>query len=407
MEIVLPQLPPTSKPVLQTEVPTVLTRKIITGLHKEWIELCIRLSIFRVAFRIVSHPLQLLKVMRQMDNNRRKFSGPSRIKKIIKVDGRYYWDLYIPGWRAKAFDRFVAGEVKRIHPNDRAGNRFNNIFIAITKKCPLQCEHCFEWDNLNKKERLEEEDLKQIVGRFGKLGTGQFQITGGEPLLRMNEIESLIRVSNKESDFWILTSGFNLTMANALRLKKAGCTGIVISLDHFDPTLHNIFRGFDSAYQWVEHAVQNANAAKLVTALSICVTRNFISEENLMTYMELAKKMGISFVQILEPKAVGHYAGKDVQLTTEHQKMLEEFCFRLNYNKRFRDYPVITYHGYYQRKIGCLSGGNRNLYIDTDGDLHACPFCQTKMGSALDANLEDHLQALQNRGCHSFSNAGF
>jgi MoaA/NifB/PqqE/SkfB family radical SAM enzyme len=121
-----------------------------------------------------------------------------------------------------------------------------------------------------------------------------------------------------------------------------------------------------------------------------------------MEYAELAKKMGVSFIQILEPKAVGHYKGQDVALTVEQEKIIESFYLKMNYDKKYRQYPIICYHGYYQRKVGCFAAGDRNLYIDTDGDMHACPFCQTKMGSALSQDVAHYITQLQSKGCHSF-----
>ncbi|HVF81792.1 MAG TPA: hypothetical protein VM884_07650, partial [Flavisolibacter sp.] len=32
---------------------------------------------------------------------------------------------------------------------------------------------------------------------------------------------------------------------------------------------------------------------------------------------------------------------------------------------------------YHQRRVGCFSG-SRSVYIDSAGDVHACPFCHTK-----------------------------
>ncbi|CAN5369062.1 hypothetical protein BH23BAC1_BH23BAC1_31530 [soil metagenome] len=382
-------------------------KTIVSGFKKEIIEFLIRLNIAKIVVKSYKNPLLWIKILKSLDQFRRTILGKSRIKKLTKVDGKYYWDLYIPGWPSKAFNKFIEAEINRIEPVKIKTNRFTNIFIAITKKCPLQCEHCFEWDALNKKEKLTLPDLQNIVQKFQEFGTGQFQITGGEPMLRVNDIHEILLNSKKDSEFWVLTSGFNFTIENAQKLKKAGLTGVVISLDHFDPEFHNLFRGFKNSYEWVEKSVINAKAVNLVTALSICVSRSFVTESNLLIYNELAKKMGVSFVQILEPKAVGHYKGKDVALQPEHGKILDEFYFKLNYQEKFKEYPIISYHGYHQRQIGCFAVGNRNLYIDTDGDLHACPFCQSKMGSALSENINNTINQLQLRGCQSFKSAAF
>src|SRR6266850_4364397 len=231
--------------------------KLIAGLRKECIEFRIRLNLAKLVVRNYRNPMRWLKIIRTLDRRRRMFLGESRIKKIAKAGGKYYWDLYIPGWPSVTFDDFFEAEISRIAPVSIKTNRFANIFIAITKKCPLRCEHCFEWDALNGKEKLTLSDLKTIVQRFQERGTAQFQITGGEPMLRVNDILEILKCSRQETQFWILTSGFNFTFENAKKLKDAGLTGVVVSLDHFEPEAHNLFRGFKNSFSWVERAVGN------------------------------------------------------------------------------------------------------------------------------------------------------
>ena len=122
----------------------------------------------------------------------------------------------------------------------------------------------------------------------------------------------------------------------------------------------------------------NAREAGLVTALSICITRAFISPANLLAFATLAKELGAGFVQLLEPKAVGHYEEKNVALNREELSLLEKFYLTINYDPAFSDYPVFLYHGYHQRRLGCMSAGDRILYIDSAGKIDACPFCQTR-----------------------------
>ena len=52
--------------------------------------------------------------------------------------------------------------------------------------------------------------------------------------------------------------------------------------------------------------------------------------------------------------------------------------------------------------MGCYGSGNRSIYVDTDGDLNACPFCQKKSGNILDENLSESLENLQSLGCQKF-----
>ena len=375
-------------------------------MRKTLIRFLVRLHLAKLIFRNYKNPLRSISILRKLAEHRRQFSGEN-IKKIVHVDGKYYWDLYVPGYKSKSITNFFEGEANRILRMDKKTDRFNNILVAITKRCPLKCEHCFEWDSLNRKDTLTLSEIKNIVLKFQEKGTGQIQLTGGEPLLMVDEILQILEFSKPGTEFWIFTSGYNLTPENAKKLKQAGLTGVVISLDHFNPEIHNRFRGSHKSFEWVQSAVKNSIEANLVTALSICLTKAFVTESNLMAYAELAKKMGVSFIQVLEPKAVGHYKGKDVSLDTVHEKILEDFYLKMSYNKKYKKYPILCYHGYYQRKVGCFGAGNRSLYVDTDGDLHACPFCRAKMGNALSDDLDNSIEQLILAGCHKYKASQF
>ena len=134
-------------------------------------------------------------------------------------------------------------------------------------------------------------------------------------------------------------------------------------------------------------------------ALTLCATKAFISEKNLWVYADLAKKLGASFVQILEPKAVGHYAGKNVDISNEQQLIIEKFFLKINGKIEFQDYPIFQYPAYHQRKIGCFGSGDMYMYIDSNGNAHACPFCQTFSGNCVLDSADTTIKKIQEEGC--------
>lgn len=378
--------------------------KMITGLKLKLIRLQIKFTLLKVIITCYKNPLDWIQSLRYLIRFRRRMLGNTKVHKMVYINGKYYLGLYTPGWNSSIYKKFIASTINDFKPvNNVAINRFNNVFFAITKKCALQCEHCFEWDNLNKKETLSAIQQQDIIKRIQEKGVSQIHLSGGEPLLKMDVMINLLNHAEKSTHFWVVTSGFKLTNTNAKRLKEAGLTGAVISLDHYIPEKHNAFRHFKNAYYWVEEAVKNANNNNLITALSLCTTKEFISENNLMAYMELAKKLKVSFVQFLEPKAVGHYVNKEVLLHQKQIEILEKFFIKMNFTKEFSSYPTITYHGYYQRRQGCLSAGKKGMYIDTDGDMNPCPFCHNKKGNVLDSNFSTNLDSLQSSGCGSYN----
>jgi MoaA/NifB/PqqE/SkfB family radical SAM enzyme len=357
---------------------------IVSGWQRIWLACRVRGTILKIALQCYGSFSKAFKAARSLQAFKKSVEANTSLKRCVKIEGKYYFGIYIPAYPSAIFNRFVATELNRMLPHHQPVNKMQVVQIAITNKCPMKCEHCFEWNNLNQKETFTSDELKQIIAAFQAEGCTQFHFTGGEPLVQMNKLEELIGFTSRSSECWVLTSGLNLSVENATRLKNAGATGVVISLDHYDAEMHNLFRGNAHAFENVMIAVEHANRVKLVTAFSICLTRSFVSEKNLMKYAGLAKDCGVSFVQLLEPKAVGHYEGKQVTLSKEHFDLLDSFYGKINFNKLFKDYPVYIYHGHYQRKIGCLSGGKWVLYIDSAGFIDACPFCQTKSYDARD-----------------------
>lgn len=375
---------------------------IINGIGKEWVHFKIKVSLMLIIIKAYSAPKDWFLAFKYLVKLRKKFLGNYKLNKMVWANGKYYMGLYTPGWNGAIYKKFIISQLNDFKKVKCPVNRFNSVFLAITKKCALQCKHCYEWENLNRKDVLSVEKIKQIVTKLQEKGVSQIQFSGGEPLLKVDTLIDVLANATKSTNFWIATSGFKLTRNNALRLKKAGLTGVIVSLDHFIPEKHNEFRGFKDAYYWVEEAIKNAHEFGLVVALSVCVTNEFTSTSNLISYMQLAKNLGVSFVQFLEPKPVGHFANKDVVLKKDKIKILEAFYTKLNYNKTYKSFPIITYHGFYQRKIGCYNAGRKGIYVDTNGDMNACPFCHTKNGNVLDDAFENHLEVMSSRGCSSY-----
>ncbi len=371
----------------------------------------LKLAVLRQLFRLLLHksgnPLTAFKIVHQIRKKYQNTFGEPLLSKATKVDGRYYWRLGTPGFPSKATLITHQNEINRFIPTQNS-NGLRTVLFAITKKCPLNCQHCFEWNNLHQDEQLSTTDIINIVHKYQDYGTTQIMFSGGEPMLRINDLYKVLQAAKpKITDFWIITSGLGLNLERAKQLKAAGLTGVMVSLDHHEAPAHDFFRGFQGAYNWATQAVTSANQAGLVTTLSLCATKAFVSTENITAYMQLAKKLGVSFVQIVEPRATGRYSGKNVELSEKETNILEKAYLSYNSDKQFQDYPIINYLGYHQRKVGCFGSGDRFFYIDTDGDAHICPFCTKKIANTLKLSAEDTIQLLSQNACHSFANSTF
>jgi MoaA/NifB/PqqE/SkfB family radical SAM enzyme len=384
----------------------------------------IKLRIFYFACIILKRPQKVWQVYKNMLHLRSNVWGGD-LKKIYKVNGKYYFNQYTPGWPSKAYDFLIKSELRRHAPlptkqaspqathvsppathtaplaklassqanhatsltnqaySQTATEKLSFVFLAITRKCPMRCEHCFEWDNLNQKESFTKDDLLKVVDLYQKEGVLQFHFSGGEPMVRFKDLLELIRFASKKSECWVLTSGFNVNDTTAAQLKEAGCKGMVVSIDHYIPELHNIFRGHTSSFEHATNAVKAARKVGLVVSISVCATKPFLDGGHLMPYISFANELGVHFIQVLEPRSIGHYKAMNVQLEKKYIDLMEQVFTNVNHSPRYKNYPTLLYHGYHQRRVGCFSG-SRSVYIDSAGDVHACPFCHTKSYNIID-----------------------
>ncbi len=370
-------------------------------IETKWIILRVVRTLFRVALKEVKQIPKAVKITGTILERHFRYYKTSRNPKMVRIDGRYFWSLVNPGWPSRALERSLKSEVLRVL-KPGAHQQFNTLLLNITRKCPLNCAHCFEWDRLNQRESLSRDDLVRIVQNYQEYGGSVVLFGGGEPMLRIKDMCHVIRQANRPAAFWTYTSGFNLGPKQARLLKGAGLTGVIVSLDHFEPEEHNKFRGSDNAFNLAVKAILACHEAKLGTMLAVCTTREFTTEKNVVKYLELARKLGVHFVQFLEPKAAGRYAGQDVLLDESQKRLLEKMVDRYNHKPGYRKYPVILYPECVIRKVGCTSG-DRVIFINSAGMIQQCPFCDQTLGHADDYPVPDALKRMRQMPCADYA----
>lgn len=379
----------------------------LSSLKRILIAFLLRTNILWLALRSYGNPSKAVRAVKMLIIKREAFSGVHGIPKFIHANKRFFLNPNIPGFPSPSFNKFIVNELNNSLPFKKGHSRLTTLFFSITKKCPLRCRHCLEWERLGSKDILSPLDLKIILGKFHNYGVSQVQISGGEPMTRFEDLLTLIKETDKSTDTWLLTSGYNLSYQNALQLKKAGLTGVRISIDHWERAKHNTFRGNQNAFTWAVDAAENSRKAGLAMGLALCAVKEFLSDSFLLNYLEFARSIRASFIFLLEPRETGHFKNQDVTLPEESVRYLEDFYLKVNSSPEYEKYPPVFFPGYHQRRIGCFGAGIRYLYIDSEGSVHACPFCQEKMGDSLKDDLEQMIPGIMQRGCPVFSNPVF
>jgi MoaA/NifB/PqqE/SkfB family radical SAM enzyme len=374
---------------------------IVTGIRAKCVRFCIRVNILLLAVTDQKNPLNSMRILRGVRKKRESVQGLPSVTRFIKAGHRYFFSENIPGWPSAAFNGFFRAEIARLSDQKRKLS-LSTVIFAITSKCRLGCLHCYEWNNISHEDKLTPENLKGIIVKLKEYGVNHIQLSGGEPLERFSDLIMLIRYAHSKIDLWLLTSGFGLTAEKARKLKAAGLTGADISLDHWNEDKHNISRNSPKSFYWAKEAARNCREEGIATSLSLCAFRSFVTYDNLRKYADLAKEWGIGFIRILEPRSAGRYNGADIALGNDQIEVLEDIFLEYNSSDKFPDFPIVTYPAYNQRRMGCFGAGNRYLYIDSTGEIHACPFCQKSAGNAISDHLEDAVAILKRSGCRMY-----
>lgn len=322
---------------------------------------------------------------------------------MVRVRGRAYGRLVGPGFPSRAFDREAEIELNRQEPF-RSGSDVPMAILAITRRCALRCQHCSEWDTLNQPDALSVDDLRAIVAMLQARGAAHVELTGGEPLLRLDLVEALVQGAAPGTDFWVLTSGAPLTEHAARRLAAAGVTGVAVSLDHWDPARHDAFRGVHGTFDRAVRGMALARDAGLVVAVDFTATRATANLPDLLRVVGVARDHGASFFRLIEPQAAGRWSSADIALGREHLDALRGLARAAN-ARWPRDAPIFDDVGDTQRRFGCFGAGQHYLFIDAAGDVHACPFCRVAAGNCLRDGLDATLARLRTQGCQSFPGA--
>jgi MoaA/NifB/PqqE/SkfB family radical SAM enzyme len=336
--------------------------------------------IWWIGVRLYKNPLKAFRAVRTLVVNFRKMIGKAKFVRAFKTEGKYTWDMFNPAWPSPGFDAFFRTHLLEIQP--KTGNELilRRLLIAITKRCPLSCEHCSELDTLYQKDVLSLQAFEHKIDSFVQQGVGQLVYSGGEPLSRFEDLIQLIERYKNTCDQWIYTSAFGLTREKAEALKKAGLNGAAISLDHHLESEHNAFRGNSKSYFWVLEGIKNLQEVGILVSLNVCPTKEYIAVDGPTLLIELAKELAVPMVNFLEPRAVGAYASKDVELNQVEKDYLSALSHNFNFNKAFFTYPTVLFPAGFRKTLPC-GGGRSYLLLDYDGTLYPCPFCKTKLPS--------------------------
>ena len=282
----------------------------------------------------------------------------------------------------------VFEKIMRIKERHEQGIATPIIDIAYSYICNLSCEHCTAWRGRwtrPKGERiLTPADLRRMSDEAHALGLAQFCISGGEPTV-FKDLDQVIEALQPDKfHLTMSTHGHFLTKEKARHYKSLGLDKVKISLDDFDPKMHDLNRHSAGAYDKALQAMENADEAGLSVVVQTCVTHQNCQTGQMEEMAQFATQKGYS-VDILAARPTGSWEGRyDVLITPED----EAYLFDLH-----QKYPVLHRDVWPAYGMDKGSGAvHSTLHITQYGDIMPCVYIHIAIGNIFTGSLAEAIR---------------
>lgn len=262
------------------------------------------------------------------------------------------------------------------------------ILMDPTSACNMKCKGCWAAEYGNRS-NLSLEEMDSVITQGKELGVYFYMMTGGEPLVRKNDVIALAR---KHSDcvFNIFTNGTLIDEPFIETVKELGNITFSISVEGFEEV--NDSRRGDGCFDTVTHAMKIMKDNGIAFGTSICYTKYNIETVTSDAFLNFLIEQGVLFTWYFHYMPVGVNADADLLPTIEQR---EYILHRVRYI-RSSESPFMLYAIDFQNDGeyigGCIAGGRHYFHINANGDIEPCVFIHYS-----DANIREDtlIEALQ------------
>lgn len=272
----------------------------------------------------------------------------------------------------------------------RIGTKQRGIDMNFNNSCNLRCSYCFtnspKGDHV--KDMLPISKIAEIADQADELGIFEFDLQGGELLLRKELLYEVITAIKPERFYlYLTTNGYYLDEPTAHKLAELGVSRVSVSVDSMDSATHDKIRGRKDSWRRAMEGLKNVQKAGLDPYLNITVGHynansddiealcQYSEDNNYTTLLNVAVPSGMWLK--LDKMAEVMVDDKDkerlIELRKKHKNIIRNI-----WNPFDRDNEKI---------LGCNTV-NR-LYVTPLGDVLVCPYVHIKIGNVMENSLKE------------------
>ena len=259
------------------------------------------------------------------------------------------------------------------------------ILLDPTSACNLHCTGCWAAEYGNKL-NLSFEEIDSIIRQGKELGVYMYIYTGGEPLVRKND---LIRLCEKHSDcqFLAFTNATLIDESFADDMLRVKNFIPAISLEGFETATDG--RRGNGVYQKVVRAMNILKEKKLPFGISACYTSQNLDSISSDTFLDQLVEWGARFIWYFHYMPVGNDA---VPALLPNPQQREQMYHRIRAIRASKPIFAMDFQNDGEYVGGCIAGGRRYLHINANGDVDPCVFIHYSDSNIRERTLLECLQ---------------
>lgn len=262
------------------------------------------------------------------------------------------------------------------------------ILLDPTSACNCKCKGCWaaEYGHQN---NLSYEEMSSIVSQGRELGTHFYMFTGGEPLIRKNDIIKLCE-EYPDCAFLSYTNGHLVDEKFCDDMVRVGNIALALSIEGDEESTDD--RRGEGNYQKVINAMNLLKSKGCLFGISVCYTRLNVEKVTSDGFLDKMISLGAKFALYFNFMPVGHDAPPELIPTPDQREYMYKWLKKVRNGKTGKPMFFMDFQSDGEYVGGCIAGGRNYFHINSAGDMEPCVFIHFS-----DSNIRTHtlLEALQ------------
>lgn len=243
----------------------------------------------------------------------------------------------------------------------------------ISNGCTLGCLGCCQGHLARgKSASLGRPMYDKIMDKLAGLSTMAAYVSGGEPFLNPDAGDILDGLKARGIYISIATNGLQLDEQWVAELANKRIDKILVSIDHYEPRLHDMFRNCEGAWKKSMDGVERASRRGLFVRLGASIWRQLNRYDDLRKYVNMAVEHGAGEVCFNWLVRVGNAKSNEEIFPV---RSLEEISSDIRLVRdTYRDVILVSHRAFTTLPAdaeGC-HGGESFLHLNFNGTISPC-----------------------------------